>query len=66
VQAEHVGDRLHLVVIGFVQPDPDERLPAMLANFTDLGERRGMWLFTWRPAAVDVDAAVDHRLRNGT
>ena len=26
VQAEHVGDGLHLVLVGFVQADPDERL----------------------------------------
>ena len=32
VQAEHVGDGLHLVFVGFVQADPDECLLAVASS----------------------------------
>lgn len=42
VQAEHVTDRLHLVLVGLVQPDPDERVPAFTFELAHLVQRRGV------------------------
>ena len=62
VQAEHVGDGLHLVFVGFVQTDPDEGAvtPSRL-EFADLGQRGGVGVLAGQSLAVGVDAAVDHR-----
>ena len=60
VQAEHVGHGLHLVLVGFVQADPDERLLAFAFEFVDLVQRGGVGVLAGQPLAIDVDAAVDH------
>ena len=65
VQAEHVGDGLHLVFVGFVQADPDEGFLALGFELVHLVQRRGVGVLAGQPVAVDVDAAVDHRPRDG-
>ncbi len=66
VQAEHLGHRLHLMFVGFVQPDPDERLLAAGLQFADLFFQRGrVGVLAGQPVAVDIDGAVDHRPCDG-
>ena len=65
VQAEHVGDGLHLVFVGFVQPDPHEGFLALGLELVHLVERRGVGVLAGQPLAVEVDAAVDHRPCDG-
>ena len=65
VQPEHIGDRLHLVLVGFVQADPDEGLLALVLEFPRLRQRAGVSVFAGQPLTVDVDAAVDHGTRDG-
>ena len=65
VQAEHVGHGLHLVLVGFVQADPDERFLALAFEFVHLVQRGGVGVLAGQPLAVDVDAAVDHGPRHG-
>ena len=65
VQAEHVGHGLHLMVVGFVQADPDERFLALPFQLVHLVQRGGMGVLSGRPLAVDIDAAVDHGARDG-
>ena len=66
VQAEHVGHGLHLVLVGFVQADPDERFLALAFEVVHLVQRGGVGVLAGQPLAVDVDAAVDHGPRHGT
>ncbi len=42
VQAEHVGHRLHLVLVGFMQADPDERVLAFAFQLVHLVQRGGV------------------------
>ena len=65
VQSEHVGDGLHLVLVGFVQADPHEGVLALGFELVHLVQRRGVGVLAGQPLAVDVDAAVDHRPRDG-
>lgn len=64
VQPEHVGDGLHLAVVGLVQPDPDEGPDVGELEFPDLGQCGGVGVLAWQARAVGVDAAVDHRPRH--
>jgi hypothetical protein len=65
VQAEHVGHGLHLVLVGFVQADPDEGVLAVGLEFVDLVQRRGVGVFAGQPVTVGIDAAVHHGARDG-
>ena len=65
VQAEHVGDGLHLVLVGLVQADPHEGVLALRFQLMHLVQRRGVGVLAGQPLAVDVDAAVDHGPRDG-
>ncbi len=65
VQAEHIADGLHLMFVGFVKADPHERVPALGLELMHLVQRRGVGVLAGKPLAVDVDAAVDHRPRDG-
>ncbi len=65
VQTEHVGHRLHLVPVGFVQADPDERVLALMLEVVDLVQRRGVGVLAGKPFTVEIDAAVHHGARDG-
>ena len=65
VQAEHVGHGLHLMGVGFVQADPDERVLAGLFEFVHLVQRRGVGVLAGQPGPFAVDAAIDHRPCDG-
>ncbi len=60
VQAEHVGHGLHLMGVGFVQADPDERVLAAPFEFVHLVQRRGVGVLAGQPGPFAVDAAIDH------
>jgi len=55
VQAEHVAHGLHLGARRFVQADPDEGVLALVLEFVDLVQRRGVGVFAGKPFSVDVD-----------
>ena len=66
VQPEHIGHRRHLVLVGFVQPDPHEGVVVALGlDLANLGQCGGMGELAGQPDPVDVDTAVDHRPRDG-
>jgi hypothetical protein len=65
VQAEHIGDGLHLVLVGLVQTDPHERVLAVGLEFMDLVQRSGMGVLAGKPLAVHINTAVDHGPRDG-
>ncbi len=65
MKAEHIADGLHLMLVGLVQADPDERDLALGFELMNLVQRRGMGVLARQPLAVDVDGAVDHRPRDG-
>ena len=65
VQAENLGHRLHLVVVGFVQADPDEGRLAACFEFADLRQGRRVRVLAGQPGSIDVDGAVDHRPGDG-
>ncbi len=60
VQAEHVGDGLHLMGVGFVQADPDECLLARRFEIVHLVQRRGVGVLAGQPGALAVDGAIHH------
>ena len=49
VQAEHVGDGLHLVFVGFVQADPHEGFLALCLEFAHLVEGGGVGVLAGQP-----------------
>ena len=61
MKSENLCHRLHLVLVGFVQPDPDERGLSLVAHLPHLRERIGVGEPAGQPRPVDVDRAVDHR-----
>ncbi len=61
VQTEHLGHRLHLMLVGFVQSDPDERRLPFGLEFVHLVQCRGVGVLARQSGAVDIDGAVDHR-----
>ena len=65
VKAEHVGDGLHLVLVGLVQADPHEGFLALFFEFAHLVQGGGVGVLAGQPTSVGVDAAVDHRPRDG-
>ena len=64
VQAEHVSDHLHLVFVGFMQPDPDECGLTVPFEFVDLRDCLGVAVLLRQPFTVHVHTAVDHGPRN--
>ncbi len=65
VQAEHVGDGLHLMFVGTVQADPGECLLARRLEFVHLVQRRGVGVLAGQAGAFAVDGAIHHGPRNG-
>ena len=65
VQAEDVRDRLHLVFVGFVQPDPHVGRDAGLLQLVHLLQGGAVGVFAGQSHALGVDGAVDHRARDG-
>ena len=65
VQPEDDGDGLHLVFVGFVKTYPHEGGDAVLLEFLHLGQGGGVGVLAGQPAAVGIDATVDHRPRDG-
>lgn len=65
VQSENVCDRMHLVFVGLVQPDPHERVLARGHQFAGALDGRGVGVLARLAGAVDVDGAVDHGARHG-
>ena len=58
VQAEHLGDRFHLMLVRFVQTDPDEGLLPAGLQFVHPVQRGGVGVLARLPGAVDIDRAV--------
>lgn len=67
VQTEHVRNRLHLTLVGFVQCHPDERVSAVGLDLAHLLQCGGRGESTGQPGAISVDAAVaDGRRHRGS
>ncbi|CKO73730.1 Uncharacterised protein [Mycobacterium tuberculosis] len=62
MQPENVCYVLHLVFIGLVQPDPDERLLPGQFDLAHLAQRGGVGVLAGQSLAADVDTAVDQGL----
>jgi len=65
VQAEDLGDLVHLLLVRLVQPDPGERvLPGQL-QLGRLGAGVDVAVPAGQALAADIDAAIDDRVIGG-
>jgi len=66
VQPEHIGDRLHLVVVWPLQADPHEGSVACLLQFAHLRQCGGVSVLARQSLPVDVDAQSTMARATGT
>lgn len=59
MQSEKIGDGLHLIVVRFVQADPDERLLSGVLEFANPRECRYGGEGAGKPCAVRIDRTID-------